>query len=169
MVNSVLGFGGRGQGAVARAPPVLEAIDGEALPKAFEGEGRVLLYGSMQEAYRAVEKVIRGSDRLVALVGCGELMEGHRQIAVNGPLGRSTYESIQGLGFLPDLIVARCGSIGEAAGLAEWAELGSQLICMVEPRGSDHDRWDSAGAFGLQVFCGGDGVLLAGRARQQQI
>lgn len=145
------------------AVPRLEVIDPGSLPGVMENEAAVLLYGDRKAAEGVVEKVIRGSDLLVALVNCEELQEGHRQIAVNRPLGKSTYENIVELGFLPDLIVARCRTLGEAVGLIEWTVLGPRLICVVEPKGSDHGRWGTAEAFGLQVFCGSDGAFVTGR------
>jgi hypothetical protein len=130
----------------------------------IERETTILLYGKGGEPEKLVLRLISGSDKLVALVNCEELQEGHRQIAVNRPLGRSTPESVEGLGFLPDLIVARCCASEQAAGLVEWTELGPKLICMFAPRAaSEHGRWSALDGFGLQVFCGDDGTFLAHR------
>lgn len=146
------------------APPMLEAARADELCGMIEREAAVLLYGEGGEPEKLVLRLISGSDRLVALVNCEELQEGHRQIAVNRPLGRSTTESVEGLGFLPDLIVARCRASEQAAGLVEWTELGPKLICMFAPgAGREHGRWSALDGFGLQVFCGNDGTFLAQR------
>jgi hypothetical protein len=148
---------------VERATPTLEAANSDSLPKLLENESSVLLYGSMEEQKRLVSRVIGGSDLLVAIVNCEQLQEGHRQIAINGNIGPSTYENIVKLGFVPDLIVARCKTIEEAAALVEWTVIGSQLICMIAPRESDHWRWNSLDAFQLQVYCGDTDTFVLNR------
>ena len=162
MVRNVgmLGFGHSARGTAAPSPK-FEVADESALPKILEKEGRVLLYGSMPEAYGLVGRLIGGSDMLIALVNCEELQEGHRQIAVNGQLGGGSYENVERLGFLPDLIVARCGSLREASGLLEWGVLGSRIICIVEPKEQEHKSWGVIREFKSQLFCGADGSIVA--------
>lgn len=162
----MLGFGRHMQMAAAQTR--FEVLDREALIRMLEGEECALLYGDMAEQERLVDGLIRGSDKLVALVGCEKLQEGHRQIAVRGRLGRADYENIVGLGFLPDLIVARCTTIDEAAALTEWMELGPKLICMVEPKTSEHIRWGRLDQFGFQLFCGAGGTFVLGRVTSSQ-
>jgi hypothetical protein len=143
----VLGFGVQVKRSVGRAEPACEASD--------------LLYGDIEEQRKLVLGLTRGSDLLIAMVNCEELQEGHRQVAVRGSLGEGTYENVIELGFVPDLIVARCATLDEAKALVDWTVLGSQLICMVAPKGSDHKRWSATDRFSLQVFCGNDAFVLS--------
>ena len=151
-------------GGVGKPHPVergSEVVEGDAAVGRLRDCPSALLYGSASDAGNLVGRLIRGSDDLIALVNCEWLQGGHRQIAVNRALGDSSYENIERLGFLPDLIVARCGSLDEAAGLLQWQELGPRLICILEPGRRDHVNWAAAGGFRLQLFCGADGALVA--------
>jgi hypothetical protein len=67
------------------------------------------------------------------------------------------------MGFVPDIIVIKCGSLREAAGAVEWTVLGPQLICMTEPKTAEHASWDVASAFEMQVFCDDGESFLVNR------
>lgn len=159
----IFGRGGRKQVAIGRAEPKFEVMDAESLSKILEKEAAVLLYGSLEEQKKTVLGFISSSNDLIAIVNCRDLQSGHRQIAVNRPLGESSYKNIAEMGFLPDLIIARCADVREAISLIEWTVLGPKLICMVEPKAEEHKRWSSLGQFSLQVFCGADGTFVIGR------
>lgn len=159
----MFGFGRQVKDTVARAPPSCEAANLADLPKLLEKEPQVLLYGDIEEQKKLVLGITGGSDLLVAMVDCGDLQEGHRQIAVNGRLGDIGYENVAGLGFVPDLIVAKCENLKEAKALVDWTILGSQLICMIASSSSNHKQWNTMDDFRLQVFCGSGEAFVVNR------
>jgi hypothetical protein len=140
----------------------LEVVDGEVILQELKVCHSALVYGNAIEAKRLVQKLIGSSDDLIALVGCEGLQEGHRQIAMKG-LGESSCENIERLGFVPDLIVAKCKSLREACELVKWTDLGTRLICLVDPRRSEHNDWVITKGFELQAFCCDDGSVIVDR------
>ncbi|MDE1865128.1 MAG: hypothetical protein KGH94_00610 [Candidatus Micrarchaeota archaeon] len=129
----------------------------------LEKWGNVLLYGSGYGAQMLMKRLTEGSDDITAIVNSEELQCRHRQIAMDR-LGEATYENIKRLGFVPDLIVARCRDLSEASGLLAWTKLGSRLICMVQPDWFGHRSWGIVDGFDIQAFCSGDGAAIVAEA-----
>ncbi len=140
----------------------IEAMEGEEAPSKMGACPSCLIYGSRVGAKRLAGMLAKEPGIIVALVGCDELQEGHMQVALKR-LGECTYEGMDRIGFVPDLIIARCGSIGEARELLGWTVLGCRLVCMVSPTPGDHRNWGAAKGFELQAFCGADGSVVVER------
>jgi len=154
---------GRKKIAKALKARSLEAVNQEEITEKLKVCGSALLYGSQMEATRIVKSITEGSEDLIAFVGCPELQDGHRQIAIMGPIGKSSPENVESLGFMPDLIVARCKTLKEAAGLLEWTVFGPRLLCIANLGKSDHRIWNLTEGFELIGFCGNEDASVCYR------
>lgn len=126
----------------------------------------ILLYGDEKETLDAAGHLIKDSDGLIALVGCGKLAFGHRQVSMEG-IGDPNPHQVEKLGFVPDLVVAKCKGLKDACRLLEWTVLGSRLICMIAPKSGEHGSWSIAKAFELQAFCTTGGTFIVRKAEQK--